>query len=88
MTKFDLVNNLGTIALSRTNEKFMEALAVSIDGSMIGQFDVGFYLAYLVAKKVILITNHNDDGEHVWESQASGYSPSPEAHLLLYFPSD
>jgi molecular chaperone HtpG len=75
MTRQELIDNLGTIARSGTKQ-FIQSLAETKDMSLIGQFGVGFYSAYLVADKVTVYSRvagaESETPVYVWESDASG----------------
>ena len=77
MTADELESNLGTIAHSGS-EQFKEANAEhqGDDVDIIGQFGVGFYSAFMVAKQVKVITRAwGEDVAHVWESDGlEGYT--------------
>ena len=68
MNKEELIKNIGTIANSGT-KAFMEKVK---DSNLIGQFGVGFYSAFLVAKEVSIITKKIDSGYFKWTSDAGG----------------
>jgi len=85
MTHGDLVENLGTIAHSGT-KAFLKQIAEDkkTDVGLIGQFGVGFYSAFMVAKKVTVLSRSLNSEEQGWQWSSEGmggYEMSPAADL-------
>lgn len=76
MTREELVNNLGTIARSGSLEflkKAQKAGDKSVDLSLIGQFGVGFYSAFMLADNVEVVTrSYTEEAGWRWESTGDG----------------
>ncbi len=77
MTAEELENNLGTIANSGSL-KFKSENKLDEDSQIIGQFGVGFYSAFMVARKVTVISKaYGSDKAYQWESEGvDGYTIS------------
>src|SRR6201990_3149143 len=79
MDRQELIDNLGTVARSGTRA-FMEKLAQSKDGtSLIGQFGVGFYSAFMVADRITVTSRRAGSSEaFVWTSSGgAGFDIRP-----------
>ena len=71
MSKEDLVNNLGTIARSGSKDFMSKVKEAKEKGDLdiIGQFGVGFYSAFMVAKKIDVLTKTNDGPAYLFSSE-------------------
>ena len=73
MNREDLIQNLGTIARSGT-ENFIKSLTgdKQKDVQLIGQFGVGFYSSFMIADKVEVVSRkYDDEKSYAWESDGS-----------------
>jgi molecular chaperone HtpG len=82
MSHDEVIANIGTIAKSGTRElreRMAEGASKEQLAEMIGQFGVGFYSAFMVADKVVMITRRAGETQAVrWESTGDGqYSLTP-----------
>lgn len=89
MSRDDLVENLGTIARSKTKAFLEAATSSGADPAVIGQFGIGFYSAYVVSEKVMVVSRSMDcDDCNIWESTAGGaftmYKDSLQEHSELW----
>ncbi len=85
MTRDEMVENLGTIAHSGTR-KFLQAVAENrkADAQLIGQFGVGFYSAFMVAKTVTVLSRSHQSDSTGWRwtsAGAGGYTIEPGGEL-------
>jgi molecular chaperone HtpG len=76
MSRQELMTNIGTIAKSGTKEllaKLKENGAKNVPTEFIGEFGVGFYSCFMVAKKIVLVTRRaGEEGATTWESRGDG----------------
>ena len=75
MTEEELENNLGTIAKSGSAEFRAQLEKANDNTDIIGQFGVGFYSAFMVARRILVETHSVKDGTaHSWTSSGEdGY---------------
>jgi len=88
MTRDELVENLGTIAHSGS-KRFLESIkeGKSINENLIGQFGVGFYSSFMVAKNVEVYTRSwKSKGEHKLFMNSKLFTPmvSVKAHVYIF----
>jgi molecular chaperone HtpG len=73
MSRQELIDNLGTIARSGT-KSFVSRLKEAKEGaSLIGQFGVGFYSAFMVAERIVVVSRRAGT-EEAWKWSSSGGS--------------
>jgi molecular chaperone HtpG len=76
MSRQELIDNIGTIAKSGTQElrkRVKESQSAQAVAELIGQFGVGFYSAFMVADKVVIVTRRSgESGATRWESNGEG----------------